>query len=113
MRVMLSIGECRLKVIFSPPYVPPHTVGEGMRVNPPRPQPAPRRETVITATFELKDGGIVNLEGFAECSPKDQFTKRMGRKVALLNFLAHQEFKWITKEDRALLWKAICPDFRQ
>ncbi len=48
--------------------------------------------------------------GFSRCSKKDQFVKRIGRKVAFQRAL---EFFDFNKEQRTQLWRTVFPTFNR
>lgn len=99
MRVHLSIGEARVRVRFMDSaelQVACQASGVG-------------RSTIITVTINGNDGSVSEAEGIAHCSPKDNFCRATGRKLALQRYLEANTF--ITRADRALLWKAVCPEF--
>jgi len=98
MRVQLSSGEAKVRVFFG-------THDDGRR----------------TTTVQIDRADGTHIERTALCSFKDQFSRRMGRKVALqrvfiptgfygvLSLALHALFP--LKADRRALWQAICPDF--
>lgn len=42
------------------------------------------------------------IKGVSECSPKDQFSKEVGRKIALKRALSSSEL--LTKDDKKAIW---------
>ena len=94
-------------------------------------EPDGRRNTQITFEYQdRRDYGLSQQVRFAAkvcCSKRDNFCRRIGRKLALNKLLwghpngpAHkwtgtpyrsQPASWLTKEDRQTLWQAICPEF--
>ena len=108
MFVKLSTGEARVWVKFDV-------------------QDDGRRSTQIT--FEYQDKGTYAPRGkfiaIVLCSKQDNFCRRTGRKMALNKLLwdhptgptfASIDGKhfpsWLKKEDRKILWKAVCPEFK-
>lgn len=100
MFVKLSTGEARVWVKFDV-------------------QDDGRRSTQITFEYEdegrLKGGKFVAI---VRCSKRDNFCRRTGRKLALNKLLwghptpyQYQPNSWLSKEDRKILWQAICPEF--
>ena len=52
------------------------------------------------------DNQSVPYSSIAECSPRDNFSRAFGRKLAATRLI-----KLLPKQDRAAVMKAICPEF--
>lgn len=59
---------------------------------------------------DLKTG--VTMEAFSRCSPKDNFCKRVGRKIAACKLLDALRQVGLGKEDRGKVFRALCPDLK-
>ena len=131
MIVQLSRGEARVWVAYGAQCEhcretvvgPPWTVVEGKcswcgrKV---------RRTTRLTLTFPANGVATQTFEAEAVCSPRDNFSRREGRKVALRKLLEYQPGELVpvwgdptallpstqrfSRSDRAALWRAVCPD---
>ena len=85
-----------------------------------------RRATHLTLTFPANGVATQTFEAEAVCSPRDNFSRREGRKVALRKLLEYQPGELIpvwgdpttlppstqrfSRSDRAALWRVVCPD---
>lgn len=92
-KVTLSTGEARVSTHHTP-------------FDPSNPQAS--RSTTVALDFEGAE-----LKTAAVCSVKDQFQRSFGRQIAaqrMLFAMRHFEF---TKEDRRIVFQAVCPEWRK
>jgi hypothetical protein len=66
------------------------------------------RSTLVT--LQVED---IKTVGFSVCKHPDNFSKRMGRKLAANNLLRKLREDGWSKDDRKTVFQAVCPEYPQ
>lgn len=70
-----------------------------------------RQTQVIIKDATQGDHEPVIVEGTALCFDPDQFSRKEGRKRAILRAFQHDQNHILTKEDRKRIFRVVCPEF--
>lgn len=99
MKLQLSNGEAKVKIFFD-------------TVAPANPRQQERRRTnIVLDCTDPKDDVGHTILAQAVCNHNDTFSRSAGRKAAADKLLAMMSDIGYDKADRAIAFRAICPEF--